>query len=60
MSDTRNLTLNQRQAGTGMSHHRRFLICNHTGSTTGAQYRKGLGYVRCAACFAERKAQQKG
>ena len=49
------LTHKQPQAGIGMSHHRTFLLCPHKGSTTGAQYRKGLGYVRCAVCHAARR-----
>ena len=50
------LTLKQRQAGIGMSHHRLFLLCGHSGSITGAQYRKGLGWMRCAKCHAARLA----
>ena len=39
-----------------MSHHRTFLLCPNKGSTTGAQWHKGLGmYIRCAACNAARR-----
>jgi hypothetical protein len=32
-----------------------FALCGHKGTTTGAQYRRGIGWLRCAACNTERK-----
>lgn len=47
------LTHKQPQAGIGMSHQ----LCpiDHKGSTTGAEYRRSVGYVRCAVCHAARR-----
>ncbi|MGL4649551.1 MAG: hypothetical protein ACRC1H_09095 [Caldilineaceae bacterium] len=47
---TKDLTAKQHPGGGGMSYYRTFLFCKHKGSTTGATYRKGLGFVLCPAC----------
>ena len=45
------------QSGVGHGDMRRmFTLCNHKGSTTGAQWVRGLGYIRCANCNAARVA----
>ena len=45
------------QAGVGHGDMRRlFPFCHHKGSTTGAQWVRGIGYVRCASCNAARVA----
>lgn len=54
-SSAADLTARQRQAGLGMSHARLFVLCGHKGGTSGAQYRRGIGWLRCAACNAARR-----
>ena len=47
-----------KQSGVGHGDMQRlFLLCHHKGSTTGAQYVRGLGYIRCPRCNAERLAK---
>lgn len=54
-SNARDLTAQQRPAGGGMD-HRRLMLCGHKSSLTGAQYKRGIGWLRCANCNAARKA----
>lgn len=53
-SAAQDLTGQLRRPGTGMDHARTFLLCpiSHKGSTTGAQFVPGRGWLRCARCFA--------
>lgn len=46
-------------SGIGMD-HRRLFLCGHKGSTTGASYRKGIGYVLCPICNAAKKESKIG
>lgn len=57
-SSVRDLTGKQPAPGGGMNFDRTFLLCprDHKGSSTGAQFKSGVGYIRCAACNAARKA----
>ena len=44
------------QPGVGYGDMLRLFPCTHKGTTTGAQWHKGLGmYIRCAACNAARR-----
>ena len=58
-SDTNRSPADVRFTSAGVGHgdmRRMFTICNHKGSTAGAQYVRGLGYLRCATCNAARLA----
>ena len=56
-SRARDLTAQQRPVGGGMSHYRTSALCNHKGTTTGAQYRRGIGWLRCAACNTSKESK---
>jgi hypothetical protein len=58
INNVRDVTARQSSGGEGMDMRRTFALCplSHKGLTTGAQYVRGLGYVRCPACNAKRKA----
>jgi hypothetical protein len=58
-SNASDLTAKQKLAGAGHGDHRMlFALCNHKGTTTGAQFKRGIGWLRCAACNTERKEQK--
>jgi hypothetical protein len=56
INNVRDLTMRQSSGGQGMDMRQTFALCplSHKGMTTGAQYVRGLGWVRCPACNAKR------
>lgn len=57
INSVKDVTMRQPTSGGGMDMSRTFALCplSHRGLTTGAQYVRGLGWVRCAACNKTRK-----
>ncbi len=58
-SPSSDMTAKQKPSGAGHGDNRLlFPMCGHKGTTTGAQYKRGIGWLRCAACNTERKEQK--
>jgi hypothetical protein len=50
-SPTADLTAKQKPSGAGHGDHRIMMLCGHKpASKTGAVYRRGIGWIRRAAC----------
>lgn len=59
INNVKDVTMRQPSGGHGMDMSRTFILfpLSHKGLTTGAQYVRGLGYVRCPACNQARGAK---